>query len=131
MLGLDTNVLVRFLVRDHEMQFQKAQRLIQREVGSGRPVFVSMLVLLEAEWVLRSRYQLEKSAMAATISAMLDTTGFQFEDEAATEEALYLWKDNAVEFADCLIGAHHRRQGCLATATLDAKAAKLPGFVLV
>ena len=131
MLGIDTNVLVRFLVRDHETQFRKAQRLIQREVGAGQPVFVSLLVLLETEWVLRSRYQLQKPAIVATLSALLDATGIQLEDEAAIEEALYLWKDSTVEFADCLIGAHNRRRGCRATATFDAKAVKLPGFALV
>ena len=131
MLGIDTNVLVRFLVRDHEAQFQKARRLIQREAEAGQPVFVSLLVLLETEWVLRSRYQLEKPAVAATISALLDAVGIQLEDEAAIEEALYVWKDNAAEFADCLIGAHNRERGCRATATFDAKALKLSGFALV
>jgi predicted nucleic-acid-binding protein len=131
MLGIDTNVLVRFLVRDHEAQFQRARRLIEREVGAGQSVFVSLLVLLETEWVLRSRYQLAKPVIAATLSALLDATGIELEDEAAIEEALYLWKDSAAEFADCLIGAHNRRRGCRATATFDARAVKLPGFALV
>ncbi len=131
MLGIDTNVLVRFLVRDHEPQFQKARRLIQWEADAGQPVFVSLLVLLETEWVLRSRYQLEKPAVVATISALLDAIGIQLEDEAAIEEALYVWKDNTAEFADCLIGAHNRERGCRATATFDAKALKLSGFALV
>jgi predicted nucleic-acid-binding protein len=130
MLGIDTNVLVRFLVRDHEAQFQRAQRLIQREVGAGQPVYVSLVVLLETEWVLRSRYQLQKSAVVATLSALLDATGVQLEDEAAIEEALYVWKDSTAEFADCLIGAHNRRLGCRATATFDTKAATLPGITL-
>ena len=56
MLGIDTNVLVRFLLRDDETQFQKAKKLIQQEVTAGRGVLVSQLVLLETEWVLRSRY---------------------------------------------------------------------------
>ena len=60
MLGIDTNVLVRFLVRDNEVQFEKARKLIKREVAAGRRVFVSQLVLLETEWVLRSRYGLPK-----------------------------------------------------------------------
>ena len=131
MLGIDTNVLVRFLVRDHETQFQRAQRLIQREFAAGQPVFVSLLVLLETEWVLRSRYQLPKPAIAATLSALLGATGIQLEDEAAIEEALFIWKDTTADFADCLIGAHNRRLGCRATATFDAKAVKLPGFALV
>lgn len=131
MLGLDTNVLVRFLVRDDETQFQKAQRLIRREIGAGQRVFVSLLVLLETEWVLRSRYQLQKAALVATLSALLDASGIQFEDEAAIEEALYLWRDNPVEFADCLIGAHNAGLGCRGTVTFDAKAVKLPGFTLL
>jgi len=129
MLGLDTNVLVRFVVRDHEVQFQRARRLIKREVGSDEAVLVSLLVLLETEWVLRSRYGLPKIEIMATISGLLDATDLELEDEPAVEEALYIWKDSAAEFADCLIGAHHRRLGCRATASFDARAVKLPGFV--
>ena len=61
MLGIDTNVLVRFLVRDEERQFGRAQRLLRREAERGQPVFVSHLVLLETEWVLRSRYGLSQA----------------------------------------------------------------------
>jgi len=128
MLGLDTNVLVRFLVRDDEAQFDKARKLIKREVTAGRRVFVSQLVLLEAEWVLRSRYGLHKPQIVEVVSGLLDATDVQLEDEAAIEEALFTWKDATADFADCLIGARNRRLGCRATATFDAKAAKLPGF---
>jgi predicted nucleic-acid-binding protein len=130
MLGVDTNVLVRFLVRDDEAQFEKARKLIKREVAAGRRVFVSHLVLLETEWVLRSRYGLSKSQIVTTISGLLDTTDVRFEDESTIEEALFIWKDATADFADCLIGAKNRRLGCRATATFDAKAAKLPGFVV-
>lgn len=129
MLGVDTSILVRFLVRDDETQFEKARRLIRREVAAGRRVFVSQLVLLETEWVLRSRYGLQKIEIIGAISALLDANDVQFEDEAAVEEALFVWKDRAVGFADCLIGAQNKRLGCSATATFDVKASKLPGFV--
>jgi len=128
MLGLDTNVLVRFLVRDDEAQFDKARKLIKREVAAGHRVFVSQLVLQEAEWVLRSRYGLPKQQIVEVVSGLLDATDVQLEDEAAIEEALFTWKDATADFADCLIGARNRRLGCRATATFDAKAAKLPGF---
>ena len=130
MLGIDTNVLVRFLVRDDEAQFEKARTLIRREVAARRRVFVSQLVLLETEWVLRSRYGLPKIEIIAAISGLLDATDVQFEDEPAIEEALFVWKDSAADFADCLIGAQNRRLGCRATATFDAKAAKLPDFIV-
>ena len=129
MLGVDTDVLVRFLVRDDEVQFEKARKLIKREVAAGRPVFVSHLVILETEWVLRSRYSLLKNLIIETISGLLDATDVQFEDEPAVEEALFIWKDATADFADCLIGAKNRRLGCRATATFDVKAAKLPGFI--
>lgn len=129
MLGVDTNVLVRFLVRDDEAQFEKARKLIKREVATGRRVFVSQLVLLETEWVLRSRYSLPKSQIIDAISGLLDATDVRFEDEPAIEEALFIWKDNTADFADCLIGAQNRRLGCRATATFDVKASRLPGFV--
>jgi len=129
MLGVDTNVLVRFLVRDDETQFDKARKLIKREVAAGRRVFVSQLVLLETEWVLRSRYSLPKPLIMQAISGLLEANDVRFEDEAAIEEALYIWKDTAADFADCLIGAQNRRLGCRATATFDVKAARLPGFM--
>jgi predicted nucleic-acid-binding protein len=129
MLGIDTNILVRFLVRDDEAQFEKARRLIRREVAAGRRVFLSQLVLLETEWVLRSRYGLQKTEIIDAISALLDAGDVQFEDEPAVEEALFVWKDRSVGFADCLIGARNKRLGCSATATFDVKASKLPGFV--
>ena len=131
MLGIDTNVLVRFLVRDDEAQFEKANRLIKREVGVGEDVFVSLLVLLETEWVLRSRYGLEKTAIMAAISGLLDASGVRIEDEPSVEETLFFWKDSTVGFADCLIGAHNRRLGCMATVTFDAKAVKLPAFIVL
>ena len=129
MLGIDTNVLVRFLVRDDETQFEKACRLIKREVGAEEDVFVSFLVLMEAEWVLRSRYGLQKTEIMGAISGLLDAAEVRFEDEPAIEETLFTWKDSAADFADCLIGAHNRRLGCRATATFDARAVKLPAFV--
>jgi predicted nucleic-acid-binding protein len=129
MLGLDTNVLVRFLVRDHEAQFERARRLIKREVGASEAVLISLLVLIETEWVLRSRYGLTKTEIMSAISGLLNATELELEDEPAIEEALYLWKDSATDFADCVIGAHHRRLGCRATASFDVKALQLPGFV--
>ena len=129
MLGVDTNVLVRFLVRDDEAQFDKARKLIKRDVAAGRRIFVSQLVLLETEWVLRSSYGLPKNQIVDTLSRLLDTTDVRFEEEPVIEEALFIWRDVAADFADCLIGTQNRRLGCRATATFDVKASRLPEFV--
>lgn len=129
MIGIDTNVLVRFLIRDDESQFEKARKLIRREVTAGRRVFVNQLVIMETEWVLRSRYAVPKAQIVETISGLLDSIEIRFEDEPSIEEALFMWKDSSADFADCLIGAKNRRQGCRSTATFDAKASQLPCFV--
>ena len=129
MIGIDTNVLVRFLVRDEERQFARAQRLLRREAEHGEPVFVSQLVLLETEWVLRSRYGLSKGEILATFSGLLESTELHIEGEPSVEQALFIWKDSAAEFADCLIGMRHLGLGCQASASFDQRALKLPGFV--
>jgi len=129
MIGLDTNVLVRFLVRDDEAQYERVRRLIPREAQAGEPACISLIVLLETEWVLRSRYQLSKAEILSAFSDLLSAADLTFEDEAAIEEALYVWQDSGAQFADCLIGARYRALGCQTTATFDRVALKLPGFV--
>ena len=129
MLGVETNILVRYLVGDDRSQYERARRLIHREEEIGEPVLVSLLVLLEMEWVLRSRYGLAKPDIAAAFSSLLQTAEVLFEDEPSVVHAIYVWKDSRAEFADCLINARHRRLGCRATATFDRKALKLVGFM--
>lgn len=131
MLGVDTNVLVRYLTRDDKTQYEKARRLIDREVATGEPVLVSLLVLLETEWVLRSRYDLAKEDIVTAFSALLDTADLALEDEPSVENAVYSWKNSAADFADCLIEARNRRLGCRATVTFDGRALKVPGFISV
>jgi predicted nucleic-acid-binding protein len=73
MLGVDTNILVRYLVGDDRSQYERARRLIHRQEEIGEPVLVSLWVLLEMEWVLRSRYGLAKPDIAAAFSSLLQT----------------------------------------------------------
>lgn len=97
-------------------------------VAAGGRIFVSLMVVLETEWVLRSRYALTKAEMLSTFSALLETREMEIENEHALEEALVTWKSANVEFSDCLIGARNRRLGCRVTVTLDTVAAKLATF---
>lgn len=127
MLGLDTNVLVRLLVQDDRAQSRRARELVQQAVEHERVVWISLLVMIETEWVLRSRYGFDKSATLQTIAHLLETRELTFEDEPAIEEALHYWKESPCGFADCLIVAHNRRSGCEATVSFDRRAARLPG----
>jgi len=68
MLGLDTNVLVRFLGQDDQAQFARAQKIIGRESRKRSGVLISLLVLLQTEWVLPGRYSLTKAEILAAFS---------------------------------------------------------------
>lgn len=127
MLGLDTNVLVRLLVEDDPAQTRRARNLVDAAVAEQEVVLVSLPVLLETEWVLRSRYEMRPEAILGLFRAALDTRELAFEDEAAVEEALFNWQDSHHGFSDCLIMAHNRQLGCRSTATFDARATRLPG----
>jgi predicted nucleic-acid-binding protein len=131
MLGIDTNVVVRLVVADDAEQTRRARKLVAQALGRDETVLVSLLVLLESEWVLRSRYGFDREALLAIFRALLEARELSFEDEPALEEALFRWKDSACGFSDCLITAHNRQIGCRATATFDGKAARLPGTELV
>ena len=127
MLGLDTNVLVRLLIEDDPAQTRRARNLVDVAVAHDEVVLVSLPVLLEAEWVLRSRYEMAPEAILGLFRAALETRELAFEDEAAVEEALFNWQEDLSGFSDCLIVAHNRQLGCRSTATFDARAARLPG----
>jgi predicted nucleic-acid-binding protein len=131
MLGIDTNVVVRLVVADDAGQTDRARKLIEQALSREEPALVSLLVLLECEWVLRSRYKFSRVAVLSIFRALLEARELSFEDEPALEEALFQWKDSACGFSDCLIAAHSRQMGCRATATFDGKAARLPGTVPV
>jgi predicted nucleic-acid-binding protein len=118
---------MRLLVSDDAEQTRRARKLIAQSLDREEPVLVSLLVLIESEWVLRSSYGFKREAVLGMFRALLEARELSFEDEPAVEEALFHWKDSACGFADCLIIAHSRRLGCRATATFDAKAARLPG----
>ena len=131
MLGIDTNVVVRLVVADDADETARARGLIEQTLSREEPVLVSLLVLLECEWVLRSRYGFSRAALMSIFRALLEARELSFEDEPALEEALFHWKDSACGFSDCLIAAHNRQMGCRATATFHAKAARLPTTVAV
>ncbi|MDR7335635.1 type II toxin-antitoxin system VapC family toxin [Roseateles asaccharophilus] len=126
-IAIDTNVLVRLLVRDDAAQFTAAARLVQQAETAGQPLLILLGALLETEWVLRSRYRLDKPAIANTFARLLEVDGVVFEHEATVEEALYIWTQHTgADFADCLLNARAAHLGCTRFVTFDAGASKLP-----
>lgn len=131
-IAVDTNVLVRLLVRDDEAQFALAQRLVDDAAALDEPVLIVLGVLLEAEWVLRSRYKLDKTAVSIAFTQLLETSDVEFEHEPTVEEALYLWGLHpGADFADCLLNARAAHLGRARFVTFDVGASRLPGAELL
>ena len=117
---------MRLLVADDAAQTRSARALIDQAVAREESVLVSLPVLLETEWVLRSRYGLNRETTVRLFRALLEARELSFEHEEAFEEALFHWEQSGCVFSDCLIAAHNRLLGCRATATFDARATRLP-----
>lgn len=133
-VAIDTNVLVRVLVQDPTAaaQCEAAGRLVAEASASGEPLLVTLCTLLETEWVLRSRYKVDRASMTAAFIAMLETPGIEFEHEPTVEEALYLFNQYpSADFADCLLVARATHLGRSRFLTFDAGAAQLPRAELV
>ncbi len=131
MFGLDTNVLVRFLVRDDDKQSAAARRAIEQAVVVAQPLHVSLLTVLETEWVLRSHYRYSKDAILRTLKALLEARDLHFDDESTLEQAIYHYENHSADFADCLMIARYGRIGCNAMLTFDTRAALVPGAQLL
>ncbi|HXA69192.1 MAG TPA: type II toxin-antitoxin system VapC family toxin [Stellaceae bacterium] len=131
MIGLDTNVLVRYLVRDDPIQFGKAIDLIEGRLSVDEPGFVSVVAMAELVWVLDRAYGFSDSEIAAAIERMLQADALMVESETEVFTAMIALREGRGSFSDALIGALGGKAGCAHTLTFDRKALRLPGFALI
>ena len=131
MIGLDTNVLVRYLAQDDPAQSPKATALIERKLTADDPGFISIVTIVETAWVLDRAYGLSAAEVAASVERILQADVLVVEDEREVFTAMTALKDGHGTFADALIAALGAKAGCSRTLTFDRKAARLPGFELV
>jgi predicted nucleic-acid-binding protein len=129
--GLDTNVLVRVLLRDDRAQARVAQATIDSALDAGEPLVVSLLTILETEWVLRTRGSLGKREIVHAFKSLLEARDLWIENEDVLEQALHAFENSHADFADCLMLARYLRIGCRSMLTFDYRAAKLPGAELL
>jgi len=131
MPALDTNLLVRYIVRDDARQFAAARRLISRCVAEGSTLFVPVTVVLELEWVLRSSFEFGKDDVLLALSSLFSAADLSFESERALEVALQLFRKGSADFADCLHVALATQAGEQLLWTFDKAAAKVNGARLL
>ena len=131
MIGLDTNVLVRYLAQDDPVQSVKATDLIERRLSKRDPGFISIVAMAETVWVLQRSYGLDDPAVAAVIERTLQADSLIVENEQQVFTAIIALREGRGSFAGALIGALGAKAGCIATMTFDQRASQLSGFELL
>jgi len=131
MIGIDTNVLLRLLVHDHDAQARAAERFITTHCSRENPGFVSCIVIAEIAWALKRLYGYDRSEIATAIRALLNVTELEIESADEVHLAVSEFEQSGGGFVDCLLARTNATAGCEHTVTFDRKAAKLPGFKLL
>jgi predicted nucleic-acid-binding protein len=128
MIGLDSNILVRYLAQDDPVQSARATELIEQRLTEDDPGFISVVAIAEIVWVLERAYGFAGGAIAAAVERMLQADALVVESEHEVFTAVVALKEGLGSFADALIGALGEKAGCARTLTFDRKALHLPNF---
>jgi len=126
--GVDTNVLLRYLVEDDEEQASRVHRFLAATRNAGETIYVSCVVLCEVAWALGQVYGWEKQSILCQVATLLDIDIFQIEDEDLVRNAVELSRKSRGSFADCLIGQLQLARGCKVTVTFDRGLRSNPSF---
>lgn len=130
MIGLDTNVLVRYFAQDDRAQAALANRTFAH-LSKDAPAFISLIVLCELVWVLEDVYAMKKRQLVDILRTLLESDELIFESKPLAWQAFRRFSEAAHDFSDALIGEIGRDAGCMHTLTFDKAAAKTAGFTLL
>jgi predicted nucleic-acid-binding protein len=130
-IGLDTNILARYLTQDDLAQSRRANTVIAEAARRGDRCAINDIVLCELVWVLRDAYGFDRGTVVTTLEKILDTAQFVIEDRDLARRALADYRQGPGDFSDYLIGWHNRQAGCSETATFDRALGRSELFRLV
>ena len=130
MIGLDTNVLVRYVMQDDPRQSAKANRVIDA-LTQENPGFLSLIVLVEFVWVLESCYDLDRGGVSRAMESILRSRELCVDRVDLVTQALRVFQSGKADFADCLIARICSASSCDQTLTFDADAATFAGMTLI
>ena len=134
MIGLDTNVLVRYLAQDEARQAALVTRLVDRQLSAAQPGFVSLAVLAELCWVLKRLYGATLAELVETVEDMLRLPQFHLERREVVQAAVAhakTEKGGKAGFVDAIISALAQAEGCTHTLTFDKGVARAAGMKLL
>ena len=130
MIGLDTNVLVRYIMQDEAKQSAKATKLVE-SLSAQTPGFITLVSVVELVWVLSSSYGLSREQVAQALEVILRARQLVVDQAEHVVRALRVFSAGKAEFADCLIERIAASAGCAQTMTFDTAAAKTAGMTLI
>jgi len=130
MIGLDTNIVVRYLTHDDAVQAAAAVRLVE-SLTEDSPGFLSLIVVAELVWVLESAYRFEKSEVVQVLDALLRSKELVIERAEVAAQALRRFSASRADFVDCLIERCGHAAECQSTLTFDRNAAGAAGMKLL
>lgn len=131
MISLDTNVLVRFLTKDDMSQYLTVAQLLTHLEKDNRQAFVSLLVVIEINWVLGFSYRLERVQIIEALLALMELPMLNFEHSQEFKVCLQNARQNTFDLSDLLIALKSSEHDALPVMTFDKKAGKAQGFVLL
>ena len=131
MKAIDTNILVRFLVRDDEAQADKTRKRFKAAETNKDPLFVPNLVVLETIWMLEKVYEVERNMILISISNLLSMPSLMFESQTAIHNFIRSAEDSRYDLSDLLIAHSAHQSGCESTLTFDKKASKFALFEML
>jgi len=131
LIGLDTNVVIRYLVQDDKKQSAAATRFIEKSLTTDVPGYINHITLCEIVWVLQRCYDVTNQQLRDIIEGLLTTKQLIVENVEVAWKALRAYDANSADFCDALIGQANIHRGCEHTVTFDKKAASLPEFDLL
>jgi predicted nucleic-acid-binding protein len=128
MIGLDTNILVRYLTQDDPGQSRKAAHEIEKGLSAGHLFYITNIVMCKLVWVLETAYQYDRREIVPVLENILRTKQFQFENKDLLWRGLADYRDKKGDFADHLIGRVGHKAGCDETLTFDTGLKNNPIF---
>lgn len=123
MIALDTNVLLRYIVRDDARQAAAATKLIESSCTSKSPGVITLVVMCELVWVLESGYRYRRDQIAGILRGILGSDDLQVERSDLAWQALNRYEAGPAGYADYVIGLCGKEEKAEATWTFDRHAA--------
>lgn len=131
MTALDTNVIVRFLVRDDEQQSETVYKYLKKAEKSGEAFFIPLAVVLETVWVLGSAYRKSRADILNSLESLMHSQVFRLDRDDVVGRVISDARNSDADIADLIIAHSARASGCKSGLTFDKKAAKHPFFKLL